>query len=163
MANRISSEKAQEMFEVFCERKSVNMVVTRCKVSQKAAERYRIEDKWDKRLEEIREKVQAKQDKNIANVKAQHIRIIRKWIAKFIKNLKGKDRAELSASDYEKLVRLELFLRGDKAEQEEKVIELAPVINFISLLSEKDGDGKAFGELWRGKYRERAGSNKGSG
>lgn len=161
MANKITSEKAGEMFEVFCINESINMVVKSCGVSQSAAKRYRIEDKWDERLKKIKEKTQNKQDESIAKVRAKHLEILTKWFEKFAKKLDENDRMDLSASDYEKLVRLELLLRGDKSEQNEKVVELSPVINFISLLSEKKGDGKSFGELWREEYRKRAGSKQG--
>lgn len=162
MGNKITSKKESEMFDAYCIKQSDHYVAKTCGIGRETIAKYRVENKWEERLKKINEKVRAKQDNEIVNVKARHIKVIRDWLNKFTKYLKDKDRTELSASDYEKLVKLELLLLGEKPDEEGDK-NLAPVINFISLLSEKDGDGKAFGELWRKVYRERAGSLKGQG
>lgn len=50
---KISNEKLQEMFAVYCNKRSIADVVRKCKVNRRTADRYCIIMQWDKQVDAI--------------------------------------------------------------------------------------------------------------
>ena len=76
MAQKLSTQKRQELFEAFCEQPSVYYVSKKCKVSPTTARRYRDKDKWVKRFESAKTKAEVKTDRKVLKRFESNIRIL---------------------------------------------------------------------------------------
>ena len=120
---RITEEKRDTMWVAFQEKPTNRYVSESCGVSQRTAARYRELDKWDERIKEIRRKACEKADETAVEIRARHLKIIKGAIAQFVSDL-AEGKIELSASDYEKLTKLELLLSGQATERSEEIRKL---------------------------------------
>lgn len=113
MAEPLSSDKRAAMREIYLEYRSVESVVRHCDVNWHTAEKYRVEDQWDKaaaRVDQLAEDIAVKK---IAKRRADNIRIAQAALVKMAKDLDAKDKLTFSATDADKLSRLVEFLSGD--------------------------------------------------
>ena len=78
MANRfrkLTEEKREQLFQAFCEKQSLVYIAKKCSVTVTTCLKYRKEDKWEKRFDEIREKALHKVDNKTAAHIARHIKL----------------------------------------------------------------------------------------
>jgi DNA replicative helicase MCM subunit Mcm2 (Cdc46/Mcm family) len=131
VANRVSREKIEEMFRVYIDRESIEEVATKCGVSHRTAERYRVLERWTERLVEIRRKAQAEADYTIVDAMADSLRTIRSYKGKLAAAIERKTVTtdEVSAADLERLVRLEAFVLG-AAESRHEVVAAAFAVDW---------------------------------
>jgi hypothetical protein len=85
--------------------------------------RYRRLEQWDERLAEIRAQVQAEADYDLAAAMAENLKLVRSYKAMVAealdsKTLKGSD---VTASELEKVIRLESFVLGGSESRHEIV------------------------------------------
>jgi len=115
MAEPLSTKKRAALFRAFQEKQTVRHVSRKCGVSHTTVRKYRLREKWDERLKEIRKKAEAKADSKAATELAKNLQIVR-WakgrvLEEINKQKKGvKTKAPVAA--LEKLIRLELLLMG---------------------------------------------------
>ena len=92
MALPTNNEKQTEMFNVWLENQSIQRVARVCKVSHTTVLKYKCKNKWQKRLDKIREdaaeKVDAKASKRLANHLAYVAAGIKAWGASLTGQLK---------------------------------------------------------------------------
>jgi len=143
LANRISKTKIEELWTAWQEFENVNQVATKCGVHHKTVERYLKLEKWDERLAGIKAKAQQKADYDLAQARAEDIKIVRAVKTELVKALSKaqKSGVDLFAVDpaypgritgaLDELVKLELLLMGEATERH-GFEGGPPVINFIT-------------------------------
>ena len=87
MANKLSSEKINELWLAFQEKQNVQYVAKKCHVSKKTVERYRQKEDWDKRFAEIKQEATEIADMNQARQNAKYIKIAEKTIDIYLQSL----------------------------------------------------------------------------
>ena len=120
MSNELSDEKIEEMFRAYCKKKSYNYVSKTLHVSRQAVKKYCNLGKWDNRIAKLNAKVEEKIDDSIATVKAKYIGITRGIIGRYAKWIRQLQELEITPSDYEKLVKLDMLLSGEVTERTEQ-------------------------------------------
>jgi len=121
---KLSQAKRDEMFEVWCERQSIEHVSKKCKVHWNTASRYRKLDNWDERYANIQDEANAKADKKIANnmaTRIQNYRVVadaglNRWLRKVKDQLESgveNPELELTMPDQATLEKLILLLSGE--------------------------------------------------
>jgi len=122
MAKKLSQKQLDEMFKVWVERQSVNFVAKKCKVSHTTVEKYRKLHDWDGRLAGVQQKAQDKQDDNLAKVLADNLKVVKYAKGKVIELMQaGGVVTKNPVSDLDKMIRLELLLRGEADSRTETV------------------------------------------
>lgn len=116
MSNKLPKKKIAKMFKSFCEKQTNHYVAQKCKISVTTVKRYRKLDNWDERAAEINKKVEEKLDDDIAEIKSNHIKFVRVIVDKYKKYVEKTETLELTAGEYERLAKLELFLMGEETE-----------------------------------------------
>ena len=129
MANRISKTKIEELWTAWQEFENFNQVATKCGVHHKTVERYLKLEKWGERLAGIKAKAQQKADYDLAQARAEDIKIVRAVKTELVKALSKaqKSGVDLFAVDpaypgritgaLDELVKLELLLMGEATER----------------------------------------------
>lgn len=117
MSKNLSQKTLDEMFKFWVEKQSIQFVASSCSVSRVTVRKYRQLLKWDTRLFNIQQDAQKKQDLSIAEALAANIKFAQYIKGKLIKRIKAIDDAMFHStnfvSDFDKIVRLEMFLRGE--------------------------------------------------
>jgi len=125
MAKILSSQKIDEMWKAYQEKKNVNYVSRKCKIHHLTVKKYKIKYKWDERLAKINRQVVKRVDDNIADFKVKALKINKVIINKFLKQLgvrKGEDGEfiitaegkDVSVRDYDTIIRQSLLLLGEE-------------------------------------------------
>lgn len=115
------------MFEAFAERQSVEHVARKCGVHHATARRYRLADRWDERLAEIRARAQREADYGIADAMRESLRIVRVYKQKLAAAIDRKrlGNGDVSVTDLERVVRLEAFVLGAAESRHEVLTEFS--------------------------------------
>jgi len=121
VAKKLTQKKLDTMFKVWVERQSVNFVAKKCKVSHTTIEKYMELQDWVGRLAAVQLKAQAKQDDNLANSLAENLKIVQFAKDKIVKLIKRGQITKKPAADLDKMIRLELLLRGEADSRPELV------------------------------------------
>ncbi len=122
MAKRLQQQKIDQMFKVWVERQSVEYVSRKCSVSPTTVRRYKRLHDWDSRLKSIQQKAQAKQDDNLAKVLSDNLKFVKYAKGKVIELMQaGGTVSKNPVSDLDKMIRLELLLRGEADLRTDKV------------------------------------------
>ena len=121
---KLTNEKRDEMFRSWLFKSTVDYVSRKCGVHRATVDRYRKLDEWDARVKVIQDKAREKLDNNDANRLAEKLETLRKakdlWVASLIGHVKcphcGENipvpKMKMTFGDFDKIIRLELFLRG---------------------------------------------------
>ena len=124
MAVKITQTKLDEMFAAYCEKQSIEYVARKCKVSHTTARRYKRFWGWDEKLIKAQQKASDKQVDTIAKMMADNIKMVNTAKNVYSASLVGKikcphcngvipvPKLEPKFIDLDKLIRLELLLRG---------------------------------------------------
>ena len=113
MAKKLTQKKLDSMFEAYCEKQSVRYVSRKCRCSHVTARKYRDKFDWNNRVERIRQKAQVKQDDNLATVLADNLKFVNYAKGKVIELMQGGGGVSKNpVSDLDKMIRLEMLLRG---------------------------------------------------
>ena len=125
VANRVPRAKIAEMFSVYVDRQSVEEVARICGVHHATVRRYRVAERWDERLAEIRAKAQQEADYGIGSAMADSLRIVRTYKGKLSEAIQRKRLTadDVSVADLERLVRLEAFVLGAAESRHEVITE----------------------------------------
>ncbi len=111
----LSETEIEEMWQAYQEHQSAYFVAATCKVSSTTARKYRDSEHWDERLRKIRAKASALADNKVARELAKDIEVahdIQMQIADSLQKQLVAGNYKATVRDYERLVRLEHFLRG---------------------------------------------------
>lgn len=87
MANKLSTEKVNELWLTWHEKQSIRYVVQKCHVSKKTVARYRLKESWDERLAKIKQLASEKADMKQAEQNAKFIRIAESTINLYAQSL----------------------------------------------------------------------------
>jgi hypothetical protein len=101
------------MREAYLEHRTVQAVVRLCKVSWITAEKYRVEDNWDRacaRVDKLAEDIAVKR---VGKRRADNLRIAQAGLVKMAKDLDTKSTIAFDANAVDRLARLVEFLSGD--------------------------------------------------
>lgn len=110
------------MFKAYCEKQSILYVSKKCSVSPRTVRKYRKVHEWDKRLAEIQKKAQEKTDDNLARALAQNIKYVQYAKGKVMELMQsGMVVSSNPVADLDKMIRLELLLRGEADSRTENV------------------------------------------
>ena len=123
MANRLDQQKVDEMWAVYQAHQSIREVSQRCAVHHRTALRYCRVERWDQRLEEIRAKAQEKADYSLAEAMADSLKLVRSYKTKLAEAIKTKviDDEDVTASEVERVVKLEAYVLGGVESRQEIV------------------------------------------
>lgn len=125
MANRLPEAKRAELWLAYQEQQSIHQVARKCAVHHKTVERYRVLENWDERLSEIREKARRRADYSLAEAMAESLALVRDYksrlgLALSTKHVSGE---EVTATELERIVKLESFLLGGVEGRQQVVTE----------------------------------------
>lgn len=111
------------MWAAYCDHQSVDQVAKKCGVHWKTCERYRRLEKWDQRLAEIRRQAQEDADLDLASATADSLRLVRSYKDKLAATLEfmNVNDTSVTASELDKIVKLEAFLLGGVESRHEVV------------------------------------------
>jgi hypothetical protein len=114
VANRLDRSKIDELWASYQVHGSIHEVARTCGVHHKTVERYRRIERWDERLEKIRAKAQKKADYSLAEAMADSLRLVRAYKGKVSDAIASKVVCDedVTASELEKIVKLEAFVLG---------------------------------------------------
>ena len=111
----LSGTEIEKLWRAFIEHQSAYSVAAKCKVSPTAARKYRYSRHWDERLRKIRHKANALPDNKVALPPAKDVEVthdLQMKIADAIQKQLEAGNYKATVREYERLVRLEHFLRG---------------------------------------------------
>jgi len=127
------------MREVYLEHRTCEAVARLCECSWATAEKYRIEDEWDRacaKVDALAEKIAVEK---VAKRRADSIRIAHAAIVKMAKDLHRKDVVDFGVGDFNTLVRLIEYLSGEADSTGElRFRDAKDVERFIKSLSDAD-------------------------
>lgn len=122
MANKLSTDKVNELWLAWQEKQSIRYVAQKCHVAKKTVERYHLNEKWDERIAKIKQLASEKADMKQAEQNAKFIRIAESTINLYSQSLTkyvlhtcpkcGKQiiitvpRATITPTHFDKMVRL---------------------------------------------------------
>lgn len=111
------------MFQAFVEKPTIEYVSEKCGVHHATCRRYRVADRWDARLAEVRTTAQRTADYDLAAAMTQSLGLIRAFKEKIAAAISAKTVApgDVTMADLERLVRLEAFVLG-AAESRHEVV-----------------------------------------
>jgi hypothetical protein len=123
VANRLDRTKIDELWASYQVHQSVHEVANTCGVHHKTVERYRQIERWDQRLEEIRAKAQKKADYTLAQAMTDSLKLVRAYKQKLSDAITSKivSGEDVTASELEKIVKLEAFVLGGVESRQEIV------------------------------------------
>ena len=87
MANKLSTEKVNELWLAWQEKQSVRHVAQKCHVSKKTVARYRLKESWDERLAKIKQLTSEMADVKQAEQNAKFIKIAESTINLYAQSL----------------------------------------------------------------------------
>jgi len=87
MANKLSTEKVNELWLAWQEKQSVRHVAQKCHVSKKTVARYRLKENWDERLAKIKQLTSEMVDMKQAEQNAKFIKIAESTINLYAQSL----------------------------------------------------------------------------
>jgi len=123
----LSHQKQAALFRAFKQRQTANYVATRCHISPHTAQRYilnlHFKDRLDKLLAKANAIVDDDQAKSLANDIAT-VSNLKTQIACELKMLLEKGDLQPGTLDYDRLVRLERYLRGEPESRTEQTVSL---------------------------------------
>lgn len=122
MANKLSEKKVNQMFNAFCEKQNNHYVSKKCQVNRSTVHKYRRLDKWDERFRQVKRKAQDEQDDRIAERLSKtltDVSDIENRIAEKLKEINIDRDSTITSLD--KIIRLEMFLRGKPDSRPERV------------------------------------------
>jgi hypothetical protein len=111
------------MFQAFVEKPTIEYVSEKCGIHHATCRRYRVIDRWDARLAEVRATAQRTVDYDLAAAMAQSLGLIRSYKDKLGAAMLAKtvEPGDITIADLERLVRLEAFVLG-AAESRHEVV-----------------------------------------
>ena len=114
MANRLDRQKIEDLWVEYQLHQSVHEVSKKCGIHWKTVARYRRLERWDERIEEIRAKAQKKADYTLAQAMADSLKLVRAYKQKMADAITSKvvSDEDVTASELEKIVKLEAFVLG---------------------------------------------------
>jgi len=121
MSKRLAQKRLDKMFKTYCEKQSSQYVSKKCAISRTTVDKYKRLEDWRGRLVGIQRKAQAKQDDNLANSLAENLKIVQFAKDKIVKLIKRGQITKKPAADLDKMIRLELLLRGEADSRPELV------------------------------------------
>lgn len=127
MANRLDRTKIDELWTEYQVHGSIHEVAKKCGVHHKTVERYRRLERWDERLEEIRAKAQRKADYTLAQAMTDSLKLVRAYKQKMADAIASKVVCDedVTASELERIVKLEAFVLGGVESRQEIVGKFA--------------------------------------
>jgi len=111
----LSETEIEKLWQAYQEHQSAYFVAAKCKVSSTTARKYRYSEHWDERLRNIRAKASTLADNKVARELAKDVEVahdIQMKIADSIQKQLEAGNYKVTVRDYERLVKLEYFLRG---------------------------------------------------
>jgi hypothetical protein len=123
VANRLDHIKIDELWAAYQVHQSVHEVARKCGIHHRTVERYRRIERWDERLEEIRAKAQKKADYTLAQAMTDSLKLVRAYKQKMSDAIASKVVCDedVTASELEKIVKLEAFVLGGVESRQEIV------------------------------------------
>jgi len=122
MAKKLSQKKLDEMFKLWVERQSLQYISRKCSVARTTVRKYMKKQDWAGRLEEIQKKAVEKQDEGLVSALAANLKIVTYAKGKIVELIMAGDRvSKTPASDLDKMIRLELLLRGEADSRSETI------------------------------------------
>lgn len=130
MANKISSKKIDELWQAWQQKQTIRYVCQKCNINRRTVERYRKLERWDERIQQIKQQVQQKLDAKQSEENLRYVEIARKTINLYEESLAEsvirtcpKCKAEIQISmpknltpaDFSKMVKL---IKDELAEKE---------------------------------------------
>lgn len=114
MANKLSQKRIDEMWTAYQQRQSIESVSRKCGVHWKTADRYRIRERWDERLADIRRKAEDEADYDLAKATAESLKLVQDFKSKLRATLEfmNIDDSAVTASEIERIVKVEQLLLG---------------------------------------------------
>jgi hypothetical protein len=123
MAKKLTQKQLDGMFKAYCEKQSEHYVSQKCAISRNTVRKYKRLEGWDARLVGIQQKAQEKQDDNLAKILADNLKYVKYAKGKIIELMQvGGAISKNPVSDLDKMIRLELLLRGE-ADSRSEVID----------------------------------------
>ena len=125
MANRLSSAQRSALWEAFQGCQTIEHVSRKCGVHHATAQRYRVLDRWDERLIEVRRLAQKRADYSRAEAMAESLILVREYKERLATALASKkvSSADVTAAELERVIRLEAFVLGGAESRHEVVTE----------------------------------------
>jgi hypothetical protein len=145
MATKLGEAKIQEMFLEYCRKPTVKHVADMCHTSRGVVRKYRDERDWDAPLLAIRSDVKGRIDKGVADIIAESLEIIQLFKQKLWGRIKrNRSSSQSTASDLDRIVRLELLLLGRPDSRPEviagKELRELPTEQLMKMLGELEGE-----------------------
>ena len=110
---RLSTEDVEKMFMVYVANPVLRIVADTLHVSIPTVRKYRDREKWDKRREEILQRVRRKDGNEAAKALTENLKVTRFAKAKLVKLIQsGKTKSTSTYSELDRMIRLEGFLLG---------------------------------------------------
>jgi len=126
---RITASKLAEMRELYLEHRSIQKVVDLAHVDWHTADKYRVEDEWDKACVRVDKLAEDLAVKKIGKRRADNIRIAQAAIVKMAKSLNEAGEAiPFNARGLNLLARLVEFLSGEPDSRPAGTGEYKPVV-----------------------------------
>ena len=114
MAKKLSQKQLDKMFKTFCERQSVRYVARICSISPVTARKYRDLEHWNNRVAEVKRKARERQDESLAGHLANNLKVVQFAKGKILELIQVGGRISNNpVADLDKMIRLELLLRGE--------------------------------------------------
>lgn len=123
VVNKLSQRRIDELWLAYQEHESVHAVSKKCGVHWKTVDRYRLLERWDERIADARRRAQDEADYDLARAMAASLRLVTQYKSKLAEAL---DRMtvlddDVTASELEKVIKLEGFLLGGVESRHEVV------------------------------------------
>ena len=121
----LSHQKQAALFRAYKQRQTANYVATRCGISPHTAQKYIVSLNFKQRLDKLLTKANGLVDDDQAKSLAKDIITVsnlKTLIASELKTLLEKGNLQPGTSDYDRLVRLERYLRGEPESRTEQSV-----------------------------------------
>lgn len=121
----LSHQKQAALFRAFKQRQTANYVASHCHISPHTAQKYIVSLNFKQRLDKLLAKANVIVDDDQAKSLAEDIKTVsnlKTQIASELRILLAKGDLQPGTSDYDRLVRLERFLRGEPESRSEQTV-----------------------------------------
>ena len=111
----LSGAEIEKLWRAFLEHQTAYFVAAKCGVSPTTAWKYRYSRNWDERLRKIRVRASALADSKVPLHPAKDVEVVQDIQMKIVESIQERLEAgnyKPTVRDYDRLVRLERFLRG---------------------------------------------------
>jgi len=120
MSKRLTQKKLDQLFKVYCEKQSSQYVSKKCAISRTTVDKYKRLEDWDGRLAKVQQKAREKQDDNLADFLGERMKYANFFVGKILEMVQaGGQVSKNPAADLDKMIRLELLLRGEADSRQE--------------------------------------------